>query len=406
MKQAAIRLYPAAGQAQAAVRRATAEIRYAALRCLAAYTAQRHAAAQSPLAPFWGGLPAPPQGFALPAQGFVWNVQGPATRKQRRAGIAARLAAIVNGFAAAAAGQARAAAGQSYRVQGHVSNHCPIPELSESHSLQGIQQKNSPRARSPDADRSPKSVVHGPRTNNHGLITITLKLLTNKKIKNMKKDNLPAQDAAFDAFQGNFITVVTANAMTWNIMATALALLTPLQAAWAAAYAIAKVKANRSISNIGTKNQARANYKAALRLFIKSNIYANTAMSDGDIIQCGLKPYDRTRTPIPVPTMLPIVNLQRAPGNFFTVRYYRLDDETGAIRRGKPDKVAKIEFAYNLGMQPVDPAGCTYHNVSTKGPIRVEVPAAMHGQTVWFYARWKNVYDAAGPWTDLDSFVL
>ena len=171
MKQAAIRLYPAAGQAQAAVRRATAEIRYAALRCLAAYTAQRHAAAQSPLAPFWGGLPAPPQGFALPAQGFVWNVQGPATRKQRRAGIAARLAAIVNGFAAAAAGQARAAAGQSYRVQGHVSNHCPIPELSESHSLQGIQQKNSPRARSPDADRSPKSVVHGPQTTDHGLIT-------------------------------------------------------------------------------------------------------------------------------------------------------------------------------------------------------------------------------------------
>ncbi len=222
----------------------------------------------------------------------------------------------------------------------------------------------------------------------------------------MKKDNLPAPDAVFDAFQGNFITVVTTNALAWNIVAAALAALVPLQAAWAAAYAVAKVKANRSIANIGAKNTARASYKAALRLFIKSNIYANTSLTDGDIIACGLRPYDRTRTPIPQPTVQPIVNLQKAPGNFFVVRFFRLDDETGAIRRGKPDKVAKIEFAYSLNMQPGSPEMCANKSVATRGPIRVELPLMYNGQTVWFYARWKNIYDAAGPWTDLDSFVL
>lgn len=222
----------------------------------------------------------------------------------------------------------------------------------------------------------------------------------------MKKDNLPAQDAAFDAFQGNFITVVTANSVAWNIVAAALAALLPLQAAWVAAYAVAKVKANRSIANIGTKNTARASYKAALRRFIKNNIYANTSLTDGDIIACGLRPYDRTRTPMPQPTVQPIVNLQKAPGNFFVVRFFRLDDETGAIRRGKPDKVAKIEFAYSLNTQPTNPDNCSDRKIATRGPIRVELPMNMHGQTVWFYARWKNVYDAPGPWTDLDSFVL
>lgn len=220
------------------------------------------------------------------------------------------------------------------------------------------------------------------------------------------KKNIPAKDAEFDSFQQNLVSQVTTNMVLWNITAAALGVLTPLQTAWAAAWLVAKIKVNRSPAVIAAKRQARTAYEAALRNFIQASIYRNTSMNDGDIELCGLKPYDRTRTPIPVPTTLPVVNLQRAPGNFFTVRYFRLDDETGAIRRGKPDKVAKIEFAYNLGMQPMDPAGCTYHNVSTKGPIRIEVPAAMHGQTVWFFARWKNVYDAAGPWTDLDSFVL
>jgi hypothetical protein len=222
----------------------------------------------------------------------------------------------------------------------------------------------------------------------------------------MRKDYIPVKDTEFDAFQLNLVNQVTTNAMVWNILLTALTALAPLQAAWTAAWLVAQVKVNRSPAVIAAKRQTRTTYEAALRNFIQANIYHNTTMNDGDIELCGLRPYDRTRTPIPVPTTLPIVNLQRAPGNFFVVRYFRLEDETGAIHRGKPDKVAKIEFAYSLNMQPANPAACAFNKVSTRGPIRVEIPAGINGQTVWFYARWKNVYDAAGPWTDLDSFVL
>lgn len=222
----------------------------------------------------------------------------------------------------------------------------------------------------------------------------------------MKKDYIPVKDAEFDAFQENLVNRVTANAPIWNILPTVLALLSPLQLAWSAAWLIAKIKVNRSPAVTAAKNQARALYEAALRNFIQTNLYRNPDMNDGDLELCGLRPHDKTRTPIPVPVSQPIVNLQRAPGNFFVVRFFRLDDETGAIRRGKPDKVAKIEFAFSLGTQPANPDATQERRIATKGPIRVEVPLMYNGQTVWFYARWKNVYDAPGPWTDLDSFVL
>ncbi len=222
----------------------------------------------------------------------------------------------------------------------------------------------------------------------------------------MKKDYIPLKDAEFDSFQENLVNRVTANMVAWNITAAAFALLAPLQAAWAAAWLIAKIKVNRSPAVTAAKNQSRALYEAALRIFIQTNMYRNQSMTAGDLELCGLRPHDKTRTPIPVPTAQPIVILERAPGNFFVVRFFRLEDETGSIRRGKPDKVAKIEFAYSLNMQPMSPEMCANKSVATRGPIRVELPLMYNGQTVWFYARWKNIYDAPGPWTNLDSFVL
>ena len=172
------------------------------------------------------------------------------------------------------------------------------------------------------------------------------------------------------------------------------------------AWMVAKIKVNRSPAVVAAKKQARSSYESGLRTFIQSNIYHNNSMNDGDIELCGLRPHDSSRSAIPVPVDLPVVVLQRAPGNFFVVLYFRLKDETGALHRGKPDKVAKIEFAYSIGVQPVSPDSCPERSTNTRSPIRVEVPLNMQGQTVWFYARWKNIYDGAGPWTDLDSFRL
>ncbi len=222
----------------------------------------------------------------------------------------------------------------------------------------------------------------------------------------MRKPYIPAKDYFFNSFQNNLVGQVTTNMVAWNINPAALAVLAPLQAAWLAAWAVAENKVNRSPAAVSLKNQTRRVYEAALRNFIQTNIYRNLTMTIGDVELCGLQPYDHTRTPMPVPTLQPIINLRRAAGNFFEVSFYRLDDETGIIRRGKPDKVAKVEFAFSLNVQPADPDACDERKTATRGPIRVELPLIYNGQTVWYYARWKNVYDAAGPWTSLDSFVL
>ncbi len=221
-----------------------------------------------------------------------------------------------------------------------------------------------------------------------------------------KVDYIPRQDAQFDALQGNLVAIVTANSVPWNIVAAALALLMPLQAAWAAAWLVAKVKANRSPGAVATKKQARKVYVAALRTFIQTNIYHNPVMTDGDIELCGLRPYDRTKSQVPVPMSLPIINMQSLPGNMFKIRFFRLEDETGAIRRGKPEGVARIEFKYTYTALPTNPDQCPNTKDVSRGPIVVNIQPQQRGQTVWFYARWKNVNNEAGPWTDVDSYIM
>jgi hypothetical protein len=220
------------------------------------------------------------------------------------------------------------------------------------------------------------------------------------------QDVIPRTDAEFDSFQLNLLDVCNTNAGTWNIPPAVLGSLAALQSVWAAAWAIAKIKNNRTPAQVAAKNVARKNYVNELRPFIQTHIYRNSLMTNDDIVECGLKPRDTVKTPVPVPTAVPVMELTTGAGNTLVIRFFRLDDETGAIRRGKPKGVARIEMAYQFTTEPASPDDCPHRATATRSPIRVTVSPSIRGQKIWYYVRWVNTREEAGPWSDLAFYIF
>lgn len=220
------------------------------------------------------------------------------------------------------------------------------------------------------------------------------------------EDVIPRPDPDFDTFQDNLLSKCNTNAVLWGIPPTVLSDLVLLQTPWAAAWLIAKFKNNRTKTQVEAKDLARKNYEAELRPFIQTWIYRNKLMNDADIISCGLKPRDTSRTKVPVPTTVPTIQMNYITGNVLLIRFFRIDDETGALHRGKPKGINRIQIVYVIGTQPSSPEQCTKLEEGSCSPLRINIDPNLRGQKVWFYARWINTTNEHGPWTDLDSFVL
>jgi hypothetical protein len=221
-----------------------------------------------------------------------------------------------------------------------------------------------------------------------------------------ERDVIPRKDTLFDIFQDNLVVKCNANMVNWNIPQPELDKLNSPQVLWNTTWNAAKNKNNRTAAQVAAKDLARHNYEEVLRDFIQAQLYRNDSVTANDLVECGLRPRDTVRTPVPVPESVPIINVTLAAGNIMAVRFFRLDDEDGAIRRGKPNGVTRVEFAYNVTVEPASPQACEFHTGATASPIKVNVPPTYRGQKIWFYARWVNTRDQAGPWTNLDFVVL
>ncbi|MGE0637629.1 MAG: hypothetical protein AB7G44_07995 [Bacteroidia bacterium] len=223
----------------------------------------------------------------------------------------------------------------------------------------------------------------------------------------MKNNVIPPSDSAFDAFQKNFITQISANSALWGFTPAMIAVLTALQMAWDSAWLAASNRFNRTSTQVAAKDLARQLYVAQLRPFIKYHIYGNPLMSNTDRIACGVRPHDTTRTPVPVPSTMPIISIGYNAANQLKIRFKQQPDASGSSLRGKPAGVSRCQIVYVIGTQPTSPAQCNNLQESGRSPITGNIDsAALRGQRLWYYARWVNTSNEYGPWTPLDSFLL
>ena len=218
---------------------------------------------------------------------------------------------------------------------------------------------------------------------------------------------IPSKDEEFNSFQINLITQVTANATDWQIATLAITALTALQTIWAAAWANWVDESKRTKSVTQAKNTARKNYEASMRKFIKKWIYDNDAMTAANIMDCGLKPRDTTRTPVPIPDTVPVVEFGVMSGHRLKARVTQQPDAEGVSTRAKPKGVARIEIVYKLDTQNiVPPEECDKQVFSTKPIFEIPFTIQQAGQRLVGYSRWINSKEQYGSWCDVFTAIV
>lgn len=221
------------------------------------------------------------------------------------------------------------------------------------------------------------------------------------------KDLIPAKDEEFNSFQLNLIKQVTDNATDWQITALVITALTALQTLWNTAWANYIDESKRTKSVTQTKNTRRAEYEAGLRPFIKKWIYDNAAMTAANIKDCGLKPHDTTRTPVPIPDTVPVVEFGVMSGHRLKARITQQPDAEGVSKRAKPKGVTRIEMVFKLATEDiVPPEECDKQVFSTKAIFEIPFTIQQAGQRLVGYCRWINSKEQHGPWCDVFTAIV
>jgi hypothetical protein len=211
-----------------------------------------------------------------------------------------------------------------------------------------------------------------------------------------RKDFVPTADAAFNQWQIVLIAFLLANAQRLGLSADAIAALQVLQAAWQAAFAIAKDPATRTKAAVAAKNAARTALEKALRAFVKEYISYNHSVSDADRENMGLPVYDSKPSPVPPPSTMPIGKV-----DFSVHQRHLLHVSDASITSAKGENAHGFEVWCKKGGEvPSKDGDFAYAGFSSRSPFAIDYPMEMVGQTVYYRFRWVNARNQPGPWSE------
>lgn len=168
----------------------------------------------------------------------------------------------------------------------------------------------------------------------------------------MTKDIIPPKDGDFNTFQNNVIAAMVANALLWLIPNGVITALQGLQTTWTNAYRTYNDPAQRTAGVTTAKNEARSNFELQFRPAVQQYVQRNSIVTDQQRIDVGIKPIDRTRTPVAPPGTVPLLALKGGNGSQVRFHFTQGPDENGVSRRGKPAGVSRVQVVFKIG----DPA--------------------------------------------------
>jgi hypothetical protein len=222
-----------------------------------------------------------------------------------------------------------------------------------------------------------------------------------------RKDPLSGELSEYDTFVNNLYDQVNANLIPWNIPAAVAAAILALLTIWNAKWAVSKVKATATSGDRTATQTARKNLTAYLRPFVQTLIMRNANMSDEDIIDCGLEPYDRTRTKIGRPDTVPNMEYRNGGIHIIDAFFRQGAKQPGVNNRGKPLNVAFCKVAYFIGDEPpANPATFPHVLTSSRSPFHIVFDAEDARKKVWFAACWLSESNLDGDWTEVQMLNI
>lgn len=210
-------------------------------------------------------------------------------------------------------------------------------------------------------------------------------------------DFVPAQDAAFDNWQGvTLIPYISANKVALGVADATVTALTGGQTAWAAAYSAHQTAQAAATSKRQDKDDARAAYVTLIRSVV-GQMQKNPAVTDTQRAAMQITVPSGTHTPAPTPTTRPVGTVDTSQRLSHKIEFR---DEATPTSRAKPDGVAYCELHLFIGTTaPTGPDAMHLQGIDKSTPYLMEFESADAGKTAWWALRWVNTRGEHGPWS-------
>jgi hypothetical protein len=219
----------------------------------------------------------------------------------------------------------------------------------------------------------------------------------------MAASYIPTKDLAFEAWDLNWSTLLTANPALYGVTAADATNQTALYTAWHTQYLLATNPSTKTKTVVAAKNAARANATAGIRPLAQA-ITLNNGVSNANKLALGLNLHGSTGpTPIPAPSSFPQLALVAATPGELTFKY---TDSSDGVSRSKPAGVLSgLLFALASTTPITNPADLVFRGLFTKQPFAVDTSVFGPAKTVYVAAQWATRTGLEGPWSNIQAFT-
>lgn len=214
-------------------------------------------------------------------------------------------------------------------------------------------------------------------------------------------DYIPEADAAFHAWQTNFVAYVNANFAALGLTAADTTALGNAQVPWKTGYPAHVAAQAAAIAATQAKDEGRDSYVAHIRGLVR-RLQASPSVSDAERGGLGITIRDGGGgTPVPPPVSRPLVMVESGGRLRHTVRFV---DEATPTRRAKPKGVIGAEVWVALlppsHTTPPTPESCTFLGTATRSPFVADFEGAEGGKNAHYMLRWINRRGVTGAWSE------
>ena len=218
-------------------------------------------------------------------------------------------------------------------------------------------------------------------------------------------DYVPHVETRFLIWSENYVNVLSANAVRWNIPNNDIGGLNELNTVYKDKYSVAENPATRTKVAIQAKNDAKKVFIADIRRMYRSFVLYNDAVTndDRDLLQVPI--HDDRSSPTAAPHTSPSGAIDTSVHLRHTIRVV---DSVETSKRGRvPAGVHGFEAWRKIGGAiPVSDSEFNYLNFSSSSKLDVDYPLEDAGKIVWYRFRWANRKNQHGPWSEIVSAIV
>jgi hypothetical protein len=217
-------------------------------------------------------------------------------------------------------------------------------------------------------------------------------------------DFIPSAEVKFDIWQNNFIEKTIAVAENLGIPSQAVTAIVSEQEKWQTVLAVAIDPATRTKGAVREKQEERKIYESQLRKFIKSYLTYNPLLTDHLRKDMGLPIHKTTRTPAPVATEAPDMDIDTSVIGRLIIHFF---EKGGKHKKNKPEGQHGIEIRWMISdTHPNRWDDLTHSEIDTNSPHTLAFENYERGKTIYFALRWENTRGEKGPWSEISSAII